>query len=134
MSGNRRDGTPQPRSLPLRGGQTRTCRPGATSYDGERRLDLECPLNVDFVEEPAVLVPALGICGDVSEADSWLPPHVANMGAGSGMSFARFPEVLGWGGQEELVCSIWATKAQSTESEDALQMSEEHLDLLSFAT
>ena len=37
-----------------------------------RRGDPECPVNVDFVEEPPVLVPALGICGDVSEADSWL--------------------------------------------------------------
>ena len=34
--------------------------------------DLQLPLNVDFVEEPSVLAPALGICGDVSEADSWL--------------------------------------------------------------
>jgi hypothetical protein len=30
--------------------------------------DLLCPLHVDFVEEPPVMVPALGICGAVSEA------------------------------------------------------------------
>jgi hypothetical protein len=42
---------------------------------------------------------------------------------------------LGGGGQEELVFGpARATQAQSTEPEDALQMSEEHLDLPSFAT
>ena len=40
----------------------------------------------------------------------------------------------GGGGQQELVLgSLWAAQAQSVEPEDALQMSEEHLDLLSFA-
>ena len=52
-----------------------------------------------------------------------------------GDELRQFPEVLGGGGQQELVLgSIWTTEAQSTEPEDALQMSEEHLDLLSFAT
>ena len=47
----------------------------------------------------------------------------------------QFPEILGGGGQQELIFgSLWATEAQSTEPEDALQMSEEHLDLLSFST
>ena len=47
----------------------------------------------------------------------------------------QFPQILGCGGQQELVLgSIWVAEAQATEPEDALQMSEEHLNLLSFAT
>jgi hypothetical protein len=47
----------------------------------------------------------------------------------------QFSQILGGGGQQELVLgSIWAAQAQSTEPEDALQMSEQHLDFLSFAT
>jgi hypothetical protein len=43
----------------------------------------------------------------------------------------QFPQVLGGGGQQELVFrSAGAAQAQSIEPEDALQMSEEHLDLL----
>ena len=52
-----------------------------------------------------------------------------------GNDFSQFPQILGGGGQQELVFgSTWATEAQSIEPEDALQMREEHLDLLSFAT
>jgi hypothetical protein len=58
----------------------------------------------------------------------------AKIGAGSGMSLASFLRFLGGGGQEEFVSRpVWAAQAQSIEPEDALQMSEEHLDLLSFA-
>jgi hypothetical protein len=47
----------------------------------------------------------------------------------------QFPQILGGGGQKELVFrSAGATQAQSVEPEDALQVSEEHLDLFSFAT
>ena len=37
-----------------------------------RRYRIQCRESTDFVEEPSVLAPALGICGDISEADSWL--------------------------------------------------------------
>ena len=47
----------------------------------------------------------------------------------------QFPEILGGGCQQELIFgSVWTAEAQTTEPEDALQMSEEHLDLFSFAT
>ena len=56
-------------------------------------------------------------------------------GRRNGDELRQFPQVLGGGGQEELVFrSARATEAQSVEPEDALQMGEEHLDLLSFAT
>src|SRR5580700_7174079 len=62
-------------------------------------------------------------------------PHVAKMGVGSGMSFASFRRFWAVGGQQELIFgSTRPTQAQSIQPEDALQMSEEHLDLLSFAT
>ena len=51
-----------------------------------------------------------------------------------GDELRQFPEILGGGGQEELVLgSVRPAETQSTEPEDALQMSEEHLDLLSLA-
>jgi hypothetical protein len=100
-----------------------------------RRRDLLCPLHVDFVEEPSVLAPALGICGDVSEADSWLFASCGEDGRRERNELRQLSEVLGGGGQQELIFgSTRPTQAQSIQPEDALQMSEEHLDLLSFAT
>ena len=55
--------------------------------------------------------------------------------ASEGDGLRQFPQVLGIGGQKELVFgSARPAQAQSVEPEDALQVSEEHLDLLSFAT
>ena len=43
----------------------------------------------------------------------------------------HLPEVLGGGGEGELVSrTVRASKSQAIEPEDALEMSEEHLDLL----
>jgi hypothetical protein len=51
-----------------------------------------------------------------------------------GDELRQFPQVLGGSGQEELVLGFArATQAQSIEPEDALQMSEQRLDLFSFA-
>ena len=93
------------------------------------------PVSTDFVEEPSVLAPALGICGDVSEADSWLFASCGEDGRRERNELRQLSEVLGGGGQQELIFgSTRPTQAQSIQPEDALQMSEEHLDLLSFAT
>src|SRR3984885_12260209 len=90
---------------------------------------------MDFVEEPSVLAPALGICGDVSEADSWLFASCGEDGRRERNELRQLSEVLGGGGQQELISgSTRPTQAQSIQPEDALQMSEEHLDLLSFST
>jgi transposase len=87
------------------------------------------------VEEPSVLAPALGICGDVSEADSWLFASCGEDGHRERNELRQLSEVLGGGGQQELIFgSTRPMQAQSIQPEDALQMSEEHLDLLSFAT
>jgi hypothetical protein len=100
-----------------------------------RCFDLQRQLDVDFVEERPVVAPALWICSAVSGADSCLFPYVARIGAGRGISFASFRRFLGGGGQQELIFgSVWTAEAQSTEPEYACQMSEEHLDLLSFET
>ena len=91
--------------------------------------------STDFVEEPSVLAPALGICGDVSEANSWLFASCGEDGRRDRNELRQLSEVLGGGGQQELIFgSTRPTQAQSIQPEDALQMSEEHLDLLSFAT
>src|ERR1700722_7489696 len=93
------------------------------------------PESTDFVEEPSVPAPALGICGDVSEADSWLFASCGEDGRRERNELRQLSEVLGGGGQQELIFgSTRPTQAQSIQPEDALQMSEEHLDLLSFAT
>jgi hypothetical protein len=49
-----------------------------------------------------------------------------------GDELRQLPQILGGSCQEELVFgSAWSAQAQLTEPEDALQVSEEHLDLLS---
>jgi hypothetical protein len=59
---------------------------------------------------------------------------MAKIGAGSEMSFASFRKFWAVAANRNFVLgSAWVTRAQSIEPEDALQMSEEHLDLLSFA-
>src|SRR5690606_27251663 len=46
----------------------------------------------------------------------------------------HFPQVLGCGSQEELIlCSIWSSEAQAIQLEDAFEVREQHLDLLSLA-
>jgi hypothetical protein len=51
------------------------------------------------------------------------------------MSFASFRRLWAVAAKKELIFSSgWTAEAQSTKPEDALQMSEEHLDLLSFST
>jgi hypothetical protein len=68
----------------------------------------------------------------VSEAELDLCASCGEDWRWEGDELRQFPKILGGGGQQELVLgSIWTTEAQSTEPEDALQMSEEHLDLLS---
>ena len=59
----------------------------------------KCPLHVDFVEEPSVLAPALGICGDISEADSWLIASCGKDGRRERNELRQLSEVLGGGGQ-----------------------------------
>jgi hypothetical protein len=46
----------------------------------------------------------------------------------------EFPEVLGGGGEEELVVSsVWSAQAQAIQPQDPLQMAEQHFDLLPFS-
>ena len=62
------------------------------------------------------------------------PPHVAKIGSGKGMSFASFRRF--WAvaaNRNSSLAPLGPRRAQSIEPEDALQMSEEHLYLLSFA-
>ena len=75
-----------------------------------------CPVYVDFVEEPPVLTPALGVCGDVSEAESWLFASCGEDGRRERNELRQFSQILGCGGQQELVFgSVWTTEAQSTQ-------------------
>ena len=46
----------------------------------------------------------------------------------------ELPEVLGGGGEEELVASAaWSSQSEPVEPQDALEMGEQHLDLLAQA-
>ena len=60
----------------------------------EQRLE-----STDFVEEPSVLAPALGICGDISEAESWLIASCGKDGRRERNELRQLSEVLGGGGQ-----------------------------------
>ena len=47
----------------------------------------------------------------------------------------KLPEILGRGGEVELVsCSIRTAQAQAVQLQDALEVGEQHLDLLPLAT
>ena len=120
------------RRLPLRGASLRGGRRAARL----RSLLLRrLPQGVDFVEEPPVLTPALGVCGDVSEAESWLFASCGEDGRRERNELRQFSQILGCGGQQELVFgSVWTTEAQSTQPEYTFEMSEQHLNLFSFAT
>jgi hypothetical protein len=103
------------------------------------------PIVAAFAEE---LPPHYPMLKNLSRSEQRLAPSKAfseaKLGLGGscgedrrrkGDELRQLSKVLGGGRQKELVLgSIWATEAQSTEPEDALQMSEEHLDLFSFAT
>ena len=86
-------------------------------------------------EEPARPTRANSGCDD-SQGGRVRPfPSCGEDRRRKGDELRQFPQILGGGGQQELVFGpARATQAQSTEPEDALQMSEEHLDLPSFAT
>ena len=48
-----------------------------------------------------------------------------------GDQLGELAQVLGGSGEEKLVfCAVWTSKAQPVESEDVLQVGEQHLDLL----
>ena len=52
----------------------------------------------------------------------------------NGRELGEFSQVLGGGGEHELVLrALWSTQAKAAELEDALEVGEQHLDLLSFA-
>ena len=62
-------------------------------------------------------------------------PHRAKAGSGKGMSFASFRRF--WAvaaSRNSSLAPLGPRRRKSTKPEDALQMSEEHLDPLSFAT
>lgn len=64
-----------------------------------------------------------GHCARSAECE---PPHRSDL--------CHFAEVLGCGGQVELVSgSIWTPKTQAIQLQDALEVGEQHLDLLSLA-
>ena len=93
------------------------------------------PEYVDFVEEPGLWPTTICSAAAVREAKARLPASCGEDRPREGRQLRQFPQILGCGGQQELVFgSAWATETQSIEPEYALQVSEEHLDLLSFAT
>jgi hypothetical protein len=92
-------------------------------------------LHIDCVEEPPRPTRADSGCDEDQGGRFELFALCGEARRRKGDGLRQFPQVLGSGGQKELVFGpIWAAEARSTEPEYALQMSEEHLDLLSFAT
>ena len=92
-------------------------------------------LNVRYVlislKKPLFGRPRRASAAAVRETKLGLCASRGEDGRRKGNELRQFPEILGGGGQEELVLgSVRAAETQSTKPEDALQMSEEHLDLL----
>jgi hypothetical protein len=91
-----------------------------------------CPL--PDVEKPSLEAAAMCVSGSCQRRKDWpSPPHVAKTGVGRGMSFASFLRFWAVAANRNSSLAPLA-EAQSVEPEDAFQMSEQHLDLLSFAT
>ena len=93
------------------------------------------PVSTNFVEKPSLEAAAMCVSGGCQRGKLSLSASCGEDWRRERDELRQFPQILGCGGQQELVLgSIWAAEAQATEPEDALQMSEEHLNLLSFAT
>lgn len=112
-------------------------KPPADSVVGDRQLS-SCVLDlaydrswVDCVEKPGA-----GIGADASlSAARRLGPRLCGGWVGChGDQLGHLAEVLGGGGEEELIsCAVWTSQAQAIHSEDALEVREQHFDLLSLA-
>ena len=88
-----------------------------------------------MVKNPVLRRSLYASAAAVSEAKGRLPASGGEDRLLEGRQLRQFPEILGCGGQQELVLgAARSAEAQSIEPEDALQMSEEHLDLPSLAT
>ena len=89
------------------------------------------PECANFVEKPSRSEQRLAPSKSVSEAKLGLFSSCGEEGRRRRDELRQFPQVLGGGRQQELVFgSARPTQAQSVEPEIALQMSEQHLDLL----
>jgi hypothetical protein len=80
----------------------RSCRSGDGRYPPDCDVhgrDPQCPVNVDFVEEPCLKAIMMCVRGAASEAKRRL---FASQGEGwlrEGDEFRQFPQILGGGGQ-----------------------------------
>ena len=87
--------------------------------------------STDCVEKPA---PETGAGAILIVVRRLVPRLCGGCGGWHGYQLGHFAEVLGGGGEEELVsCSVWTSQAQAIHPEDALEVREQHLDLLSLA-
>jgi hypothetical protein len=87
--------------------------------------------STDFVEKLRVETTAICFSDGCQGGKAAVPASCGEDRLLEGYKLRQLPQFLGCGGQQELVFgSAWSAEAQSTEPEDALQMSEEHFDLL----
>ena len=81
----------------------------------------------------------VGVCVRLPSAlrttETGLSSSVSQDGWPEWQEFRHFPEVLGGGGEVELVAgAVWSAQSQAIEPEDALEVREQHLDLLALAS
>ena len=100
-----------------------SCRRPAGRHRGRQRSDC--------VEKPA---PETGAGAILIVVRRLVPRLCGGCGGWHGDQLGHLAEVLGGGGEEELVsCAVWTSQAQAIHSEDALEVREQHLNLLSLA-
>ena len=86
---------------------------------------------VDYVEK---LASEIGAGASLILALRLRPRLCGGCGGWHGDQLGHFPEVLGGGCEEGLVpCAVWTSQAQAIHSEDALEVREQHFDLLALA-
>ncbi len=86
----------------------------------------------DCVEKPGAEI----VAGASLDAARRLGPRLCGgRGSWHGDQLGHLAEVLGGGCEEEelVSCAVWTSQAQAIHSEDALEMGEQHLDLLALA-
>jgi len=85
----------------------------ASAKTGRRRRKAERPALVDCVEKPGAEIEAGASLNTVLRGRPWL---CGRWGGGHWDQLGHLAEVLGGGGEEELVsCAVWTSQAQAVE-------------------
>ncbi len=112
---------------------------GEVTPIAERLIAQGVPVLIDSVEELGRFRLLSTLRGFVEESRRCTGRRVVGSRLGGhgcrcGNELRQFAEVLGGGGEEELVVgAAWSSQTEAVEAQDALEMCEQHLDLLTLS-